>query len=47
MILQQNIQDRVGVVKREFSHFQAKLPVFGNERRKWLNSRFNPSGMGN
>ena len=41
-----NIQDRVSVVRREFSHFQAKLPMFGNERRKWLNSRLNPSGHG-
>ena len=42
-----NIQDRIGVVRRKFGRFQAKLPLSGNERRNCPNLRLNPSSLGN
>ena len=41
-----NIQDRMGVVRRKFGRFQAKLPLSGNERRNCPNLRLNPFRSG-
>ena len=41
-----NIQDRIGVVRRKFGRFQAKLPLSGNERRNCPNLRLNPFKFG-
>ena len=41
-----NIQDRIGVVRRKFGRFQAKLPLSGNKRRNCPNLRLNPFKSG-